>query len=56
MFLNRNHPILLAMGEVQIGQVYNLSGLEYAVIDIDIGIVEVEVNNPLAKWRRRKRK
>ena len=47
-----NSPELWAL---QIGDTYVKSGVHYIVVDDSLGNIQVEIDNPLRIWKKRKK-
>lgn len=55
MILNKNHPIVVALGNDLItGKIYNLTGIDYEVIDAGYNYYELSITNQLTKWKKLK--
>ena len=40
-------------GNLQIGDIYIKSGINYLVVDDSLGEIQVEVDNPLMAWKKK---
>lgn len=55
MILTKNHPIVIALGNnLLVGQTYNLTGVNYEVVDAGFNHYELTITNQLTKWKKRK--